>query len=88
MPILTESSTHEVKNVVIQTKSSTCFCQYGASTAILADATSSYWNRQYAEGDRGDAKYHHQLWYGEVHFKTKMTQLIMRGNTTVGCICR
>ena len=61
------------------------FCQHGASTAILADAhphigtdrlpkvIESMRNTIISCG-------------GEVHFQTKMTQLILKGDTVVGCV--
>ena len=61
------------------------FCQHGASTAILADAhphigtdrlpkvIEAMRNTILAAG-------------GEVHFQTKMTQLILEGDKVVGCI--
>ena len=61
------------------------FCQHGASTAILADAHPHIGTDRLPkviEAMRNTIIY----CGGEVHFKTKMTQLIMQGNTTVGCI--
>ena len=61
------------------------FCQHGASTAILADAHPHIGTDRLPkviEAMRNTIT----NCGGEVHFKTKMTQLIMQGNTTVGCI--
>ncbi len=61
------------------------FCQHGASTAILADA------HPHIGTDRLpkviEAMRHTIIRCGgEVHFQTKMTQLILSGETVVGCI--
>ena len=61
------------------------FCQHGASTAILADA------HPHIGTDRLP-KVIEAMRYtiinsgGEVHFQTKMTRLILQGDTIVGCI--
>jgi len=61
------------------------FCQHGASTAILADA------HPHIGTDRLpkviEAMRNTILnCGGEVHFQTKMTELIVQGDTVVGCI--
>ena len=60
------------------------FCQHGASTAILADA------HPHIGTDRLpkviEAMRHTIIRSGgEVHFQTKMTQLMLQDNTVVGC---
>ena len=61
------------------------FCQHGASTAILADA------HPHIGTDRLPRVIEAMRntiinCGGEVHFQTKMTQLILQGDTIVGCI--
>ena len=61
------------------------FCQHGASTAILSDA------HPHIGTDRLpkviEAMRNTIIGCGgEVHFQTKMTQLILKGNQVVGCI--
>ena len=61
------------------------FCQHGASTAILADAHPHIGTDrlpQVIEAMRNTII----NCGGEVHFQTKMTQLIMQGDRVVGCI--
>ena len=61
------------------------FCQHGASTAILADAHPHIGTDRLPkviEAMRNTIL----KCGGEVHFETKMTQLILNGNTIVGCI--
>ena len=61
------------------------FCQHGASTAILADAHPHIGTDRLPnviEAMRNTII----RCGGEVHFKTKMTQLILQGDTVVGCI--
>jgi hypothetical protein len=61
------------------------FCQHGASTAILADAHPHIGTDRLPkviEAMRNTIL----RCGGEVHFETKMTQLILDGNTIVGCI--
>ena len=61
------------------------FCQHGASTAILADAHPHIGTDRLPkviEAMRNTIL----RCGGEVHFETKMTQLILNGNTIVGCI--
>lgn len=61
------------------------FCQHGASTAILADAHPHIGTDRLPkviEAMRNTII----SCGGEVHFKTKMTQLILEGDTIVGCI--
>ena len=61
------------------------FCQHGASTAILADAHPHIGTDRLPKVIEAMRNTIINCG-GEVHFKTKMTQLIMQGNTTVGCI--
>ena len=61
------------------------FCQHGASTAILADAHPHIGTDRLPKVIEAMRNTIINCG-GEVHFKTKMTQLIMLGNTTVGCI--
>ncbi len=61
------------------------FCQHGASTAILADAHPHIGTDrlpQVIEAMRNTII----NCGGEVHFQTKMTQLILEGDKVVGCI--
>ena len=61
------------------------FCQHGASTAILADAHPHIGTDRLPkviEAMRNTII----SCGGEVHFQTKMTQLILRNETIVGCI--
>ena len=61
------------------------FCQHGASTAILADAHPHIGTDRLPkviEAMRNTIL----RCGGEVHFQTRMTQLILNGNTIVGCI--
>ena len=61
------------------------FCQHGASTAILADAHPHIGTDRLPkviEAMRNTIIH----CGGEVHFQTKMTQLILSGETVVGCI--
>lgn len=61
------------------------FCQHGASTTILADAHPHIGTDrlpQVIEAMRNTIL----CCGGEVHFQTKMTQLIMSGNQVVGCV--
>jgi len=61
------------------------FCQHGASTAILADAHPHIGTDRLPkviEAMRNTII----SCGGEVHFQTKMTRLIMQGDTAVGCI--
>jgi len=61
------------------------FCQHGASTAILADAHPHIGTDRLPkviEAMRNTII----SCGGEVHFQTKMTRLIMQGDTVVGCI--
>ena len=61
------------------------FCQHGASTAILADAHPHIGTDRLPkviEAMRNTIL----RCGGEVHFETKMTQLILNDNTIVGCI--
>ena len=61
------------------------FCQHGASTAILADAHPHIGTDRLPkviEAMRNTIL----RCGGEVHFETKMTQLILNSNTIVGCI--
>ena len=61
------------------------FCQHGASTAILADAHPHIGTDRLPkviEAMRNTIIRRG----GEVHFQTKMTQLILSGETVVGCI--
>ena len=61
------------------------FCQHGASTAILADAHPHIGTDRLPKVIEAMRNTIINCG-GEVHFKTKMTQLIMQGNTMVGCI--
>ncbi len=61
------------------------FCQHGASTAILADAHPHIGTDRLPKVIEAMRNTIINCG-GEMHFKTKMTQLIMQGNTTVGCI--
>ena len=61
------------------------FCQHGASTAILADA------HPHIGTDRLPKVIENMRntiirCGGEVHFQTKMTRLMIQGNTVVGCL--
>ena len=61
------------------------FCQHGASTAILADAHPHIGTDKLPkviEAMRNTII----SCGGEVHFQTKMTQLVLAGDTVVGCI--
>ena len=61
------------------------FCQHGASTAILADAHPHIGTDRLPKVIEAMRNTIINCG-GEVHFQTKMTQLIIQGNTTVGCI--
>ena len=61
------------------------FCQHGASTAILADAHPHIGTDRLPKVIEAMRNTIINCG-GEVHFQTKMTQLIMQGNTAVGCI--
>jgi uncharacterized FAD-dependent dehydrogenase len=61
------------------------FCQHGASTNILADAHPHIGTDKLPrviENMRNTILYSG----GEVHFQTKMTQLLLEGNCVVGCL--
>ena len=61
------------------------FCQHGASTSILADAHPHIGTDrlpQVIESIRKTIL----CCGGEVHFQTKMTQLLMKGDRVVGCV--
>ena len=61
------------------------FCQHGASTAILADAHPHIGTDKLPkviEAMRNTITKSG----GEVHFQTKMTQLILEGNKVIGCV--
>ena len=61
------------------------FCQHGASTAILADAHPHIGTDrlpQVIEAMRNTIISHG----GEVHFQTRMTQLLLEGSRVVGCV--
>ena len=63
------------------------FCQHGAQTTILADA------HPHIGTDRLPRVIENMRntilrCGGEVHFQTKMTDLLIEGNRVVGCICR
>lgn len=63
------------------------FCQHGASTNILADAHPHIGTDKLPrviENMRNTILHSG----GEVHFQTKMTQLIMEGDCVKGCVCR
>jgi uncharacterized FAD-dependent dehydrogenase len=61
------------------------FCQHGASTAILADAHPHIGTDRLPKVIEAMRNTIIRCG-GEVHFETKMTQLILNGNTIVGCI--
>ena len=61
------------------------FCQHGASTAILADAHPHIGTDRLPKVIEAMRNTIIRCG-GEVHFKTKMTQLILQGDTVVGCI--
>lgn len=63
------------------------FCQHGASTNILADAHPHIGTDKLP---RVIENMRHTILRcgGEVHFQTKMTQLIIEGNSVKGCVCR
>jgi uncharacterized FAD-dependent dehydrogenase len=63
------------------------FCQHGASTNILADAHPHIGTDKLPrviENMRNTIL----RCGGEVHFQTKMTQLIIEGDSVTGCVCR
>ena len=62
------------------------FCQHGASTRILSDAHPHIGTDKLPrviENMRNTIVNSG----GEVHFQTKMTQLLLRGDSVVGCLC-
>ena len=61
------------------------FCQHGASTAILADAHPHIGTDRLPKVIEAMRNTIIQCG-GEVHFQTKMTQLIINGDKVVGCI--
>ncbi len=61
------------------------FCQHGASTAILADAHPHIGTDRLPKVIEAMRNTIINCG-GEVHFETKMTQLILQGDTIVGCI--
>ena len=61
------------------------FCQHGASTAILADAHPHIGTDRLPKVIEAMRNTIINCG-GEVHFQTKMTQLILEGNKVVGCI--
>ena len=61
------------------------FCQHGASTAILADAHPHIGTDRLPKVIEAMRNTIIRCG-GEVHFQTKMTQLILSGETVVGCI--
>ena len=61
------------------------FCQHGASTAILADAHPHIGTDKLPAVIEAMRNTIIQCG-GEVHFQTKMTQLLLQGNRVVGCI--
>ena len=61
------------------------FCQHGVSTAILADAHPHIGTDRLPKVIEAMRNTIIRCG-GEVHFKTKMTQLILQGDTVVGCI--
>ena len=61
------------------------FCQHGASTAILADAHPHIGTDRLPKVIEAMRKTILNCG-GEVHFQTKMTQLILSGETVVGCL--
>ena len=61
------------------------FCQHGASTAILADAHPHIGTDRLPKVIEAMRNTIINCG-GEVHFQTKMTRLIVEGNTVVGCI--
>lgn len=61
------------------------FCQHGASTAILADAHPHIGTDRLPKVIEAMRNTIIRCG-GEVHFQTKMTQLILDGDTIVGCI--
>ena len=61
------------------------FCQHGASTAILADAHPHIGTDRLPKVIESMRNTIIRCG-GEVHFKTKMTQLILQGDIVVGCI--
>ena len=61
------------------------FCQHGASTAILADAHPHIGTDRLPKVIEAMRKTILRCG-GEVHFETKMTQLILNDNTIVGCV--
>ena len=61
------------------------FCQHGASTAILADAHPHIGTDRLPKVIEAMRNTIINCG-GEVHFQTKMTQLILQGDTIVGCI--
>ena len=61
------------------------FCQHGASTAILADAHPHIGTDRLPKVIEAMRNTIINCG-GEVHFQTKMTRLIMQGDTVIGCI--
>ena len=61
------------------------FCQHGASTAILADAHPHIGTDKLPKVIEAMRNTIIKSG-GEVHFQTKMTQLILEGNKVIGCI--
>ena len=61
------------------------FCQHGASTAILADAHPHIGTDRLPKVIEAMRNTIINCG-GEVHFQTRMTRLIVQGDTTVGCI--
>ena len=61
------------------------FCQHGASTAILADAHPHIGTDRLPKVIEAMRNTIINCG-GEVHFETKMTQLILQGNQVVGCV--
>ena len=61
------------------------FCQHGASTAILADAHPHIGTDRLPKVIEAMRNTIINCG-GEVHFQTKMTQLVMHGNKVVGCV--
>ena len=61
------------------------FCQHGASTAILSDAHPHIGTDRLPKVIEAMRNTIINCG-GEVHFQTRMTRLILEGNTLVGCI--
>ncbi len=61
------------------------FCQHGASTAILADAHPHIGTDKLPKVIEA-MRHTIIISGGEVHFQTKMTQLILEGDKVVGCV--